>query len=376
MTAPSMTRPAAPAAPSSLQAAGLVAGREIRSRLRSRSFQVSTIILLAVVLGSIIVGSILSSNTDTTKVAAVGSVASSTTGAALAGMDGVTVRDVPDRGTAEKLLRAGTVDAAVVADAKSPTGIAVLAKSEAPSALLESLSARPTVELLEPSTTNPGLRYLVALGFGLVFFMSALTFGTTIAQSVVEEKQTRVIEILIAAIPARALLAGKVIGTSVLAFGQIALLVATTIIGLTVTGQTALLTGLGGPVVWFAVFFLIGFVLLAALFAATGALVSRIEDVPTTTAPVTMLVMIPYFLVVFANDNPLVVGIMSYVPFAAPVGMPLRLFLGDAQWWEPLLSLAILAVTTVGVVALGARIYERSLLRMGSRVPWREALRG
>ena len=376
MTAPSMTRPAAPAAPSSLQAAGLVAGREIRSRLRSRSFQVSTIILLAVVLGSIIVGSILSSNTDTTKVAAVGSVASSTTGAALAGMDGVTVRDVPDRGTAEKLLRAGTVDAAVVADAKSPTGIAVLAKSEAPSALLESLSARPTVELLEPSSTIPGLRYLVALGFGLVFFMSALTFGTTIAQSVVEEKQTRVIEILIAAIPARALLAGKVIGTSVLAFGQIALLVATTIIGLTVTGQTALLTGLGGPVVWFAVFFLIGFVLLAALFAATGALVSRIEDVPTTTAPVTMLVMIPYFLVVFANDNPLVVGIMSYVPFAAPVGMPLRLFLGDAQWWEPLLSLAILAVTTMGVVALGARIYERSLLRMGSRVPWREALRG
>jgi ABC-2 type transport system permease protein len=376
MTAAVTSRPAAPAAPSALQAAGLVAGREIRSRLRSRSFQVSTIILMAVVLGSIVVGSILSSNSDKTTVAAVGSVSSSISGAALAGLDGVTVRDVPDRATAEKLLRAGTVDAAVVADTKSPTGIAVLARSEAPTALLESLSARPALELLEPSATNPGLRYLVAIGFGLVFFMSALTFGTTIAQSVVEEKQTRVIEILIAAIPARALLAGKVIGTSVLAFGQIALLVATTTIGLTVTGQTALLAGLGGPVLWFAVFFLVGFVLLAALFAATGALVSRIEDVPTTTAPVTMLVMIPYFLVIFANDNPVVVGIMSYVPFAAPVGMPLRLFLGDAQWWEPPLSLAILAVTTVGVVALGARIYERSLLRMGSRVPWREALRG
>ena len=77
----------------------------------------------------------------------------------------------------------------------------------------------PTVELLEPAATDPILAYLVAFGFGLVFFMSAITFGTTIAQSVVEEKQTRVVEILLSTVSARALLTGKVIGNSVLAFG-------------------------------------------------------------------------------------------------------------------------------------------------------------
>jgi ABC-2 type transport system permease protein len=177
------------------------------------------------------------------------------------------------------------------------------------------------------------------------------------------------------AIPVQALLAGKVLGNSILAFGQIAVTAALSIIGLTIIGQTDLLTGLGMPIVWFVVFFAIGFVLLASLFAATASMVSRQEDISSTTTPVTMLVMLPYFAVVFFNDNPVVLTIMSYVPFSAPVGMPVRLFLGSAAWWEPLLSLAILLVTTVGTIWLGSRIYQNSLLKMGARVKWREALR-
>ena len=123
-------------------------------------------------------------------------------------------------------------------------------------------------------------------------------------------------------------------------------------------------------------FFLFGFVLLAALFAAAAAMVSRQEDIGSTTMPLTMLIMAPYFLVIFFNDNPVVLAIMSYVPFSAPVGMPMRLFLGEAQWWEPLLSLAILIATCVAAILVGAQIYENSLLRMGARVKLREALRG
>jgi ABC-2 type transport system permease protein len=128
-------------------------------------------------------------------------------------------------------------------------------------------------------------------------------------------------------------------------------------------------------VIWFVVFFLFGFVLLASLFAAAASLVSRQEDVGAVTAPVTYLVMIPYFAVIFFNDNPVVMTIMSYVPFSAPVGMPMRLFLGEAQWWEPILSLGVLIATTAVVVALGSRIYSNSLLRTGSRVKLREALK-
>jgi len=124
----------------------------------------------------------------------------------------------------------------------------------------------------------------------------------------------------------------------------------------------------GAPMVWFVVFFAVGFVLLAAMFAAAASLVSRMEDTGPVLAPVMYLVMIPYFLVVFFNDNEVVLRVMSYVPFSAPVGMPVRLFLGDAAWWEPLVSLVVLAAAAAGVIAVAARIYERSVLRTGARV--------
>ena len=86
--------------------------------------------------------------------------------------------------------------------------------------------------------------------------------------------------------------------------------------------------------------------------------------------------MIPYILIVSAADNETIVGIMSYVPFSAPIGMPMRIFLGTAEWWEPILSLLVVAASVVVVVVVGARLYENALLRTGGRVKLTEALRG
>jgi ABC-2 type transport system permease protein len=345
----------------------LVAQREIRVRLRSVAFLVSSGILLLIVLASILIGGIASANPSDIKVAVVGD-------SQLAEVEGLDVTTVDSEEDAEALVREGTVEAAIAPDSSTAVGVKVIADRAVPTELVQLLSATPAVELLDPNAPDPFLSYLVALGFGIIFFASAMTFGSTIAQSVVEEKSTRVIEVLLAAIPTRALLAGKILGTSILAYAQIVLLLAVAFVGLTLTGQASLLEGLTAPVGWFAVFFAFGFILLASLFAATAALVSRQEDIGSTTAPVTILVTLPYFLVIFFNSNELVLTIMSYVPFSAPIGMPLRLFLGEAQWWEPFLSLAILIVTTLAVIALGARIYENALLKLGSRVPWREAL--
>lgn len=352
----------------------LVAEREINSKLRSKAFVISTVILFAIALAGILLAGFASkdaSGAPGTPVAAVGAAATQ-----IEGVAGIEVTPVADRAAAEALILSGDVDAAVVADATSPVGYVLIADQSAPTSLLLTLAQVPPVELLNPAQTDAGLRYIVAIGFGVVFLMAASLFGGTIAQSVVEEKQTRVVEILISALPARSLLAGKVIGNTVLAMGQILGLAAIAIIGLTLTGQTVLLQGLGTPIVWFAVFFLFGFILLASLFAAAAAMVSRQEDIGSTTTPLTMLVMAPYMLVILFNDNPLVMSIMSYVPFSAPVGMPMRLFLGEAQWWEPLLSLVILLATCVVAIWIGAKIYENSLLRMGARVKLGEALRG
>ncbi|WP_313480658.1 ABC transporter permease [Microbacterium sp.] len=349
----------------------LVAEREITAKLRSRAFVIATGILLLIALAGVILGGFMSKSPTADAVAVT-----SETAPVLDGTPGLEPREVADRAAAEDLVTSGEVEAALVPGDPTGFGYVVLTKEGAPTGLMMMLSQSPTVEVLQPADTDPLLRYLVALGFGLVFLIAASTFGGTIAQSVVEEKQTRVVELLISAIPTRTLLAGKVLGNTVLAMGQIIALAVIAIVGLIVTGQEDVLSGVGAPILWFAVFFLFGFVLLASLYAAAAAMVSRQEDIGSTTMPLMMLVMAPYFLVIFFNDNPLVLTIMSYVPFSAPVAMPVRMFVGEAQWWEGALSLVILLATCAAAIVVAAKIYENSLLRMGARVRLAEALRG
>ena len=360
------------ALPTFAQSTALVARREVTMRLRSKAFLISTGILLLAVLASIVLGSIVSATASPPTIAVQRSVIN-----ALPDLAQYQVEYGDDRSAVEQLVRDGDADAGIVAGStESELGFTVIGLESVPADIVQAVSTQPDVEVLEPDQNDALISYFVALAFGLVFFMSAITFGSIISQSVVEEKQTRIVEILMSTIPVRALLAGKVLGNSVLAFAQIAIIAALAAIGLGVTGQAALLGLLGPSILWFVVFFALGFVLLAALFAAAASLVSRQEDVASVTTPVTMLVMIPYFLVIFFNDNPVVLAVMSYVPFSAPVGMPMRVFLGDAAWWEPLLSLAILIASTIAVVAVGSRVYRNSLLRTGARVKLKDALGG
>ena len=347
----------------------LVTVREVQARLRSKAFVVSAVILLVMVVASIVVGGIVGKSTagSTTPVAVVNGVTLPSSG-------GLDVTQVDDRAAAEKLVRSGDVDAAIVPESGA-LGFEVIGLDQAPTDVVQALSVSPKVELLDPNAMAPGLISLIGIAFGIVYFAAAVTFGQSIAQSVVEEKSTRVVEILMAAIPARALLAGKVIGSSIMALGQVVAIAIAAAVTLAVTGQDNLFGLLGPSMLWFVVFFAIGFVLVASLFAASAALVSRQEDVGSVTTPVMMLLMIPYFLIIFAADNPTVLGIMSYVPFSAPIGMPMRIFLGTAEWWEPILSLLVVLVSAALVVIVGARVYENALLRTGGRVKLTEAMR-
>jgi ABC-2 type transport system permease protein len=369
-----LPEPAASAAtpgPTFSQAVRLVTEREIISRVRSRAFQISTGIMLLAVLATIIISGFTSGRPSVTSVATVGDVAGQ-----LQQVPNLKIQTVGSVEQATELVENKTVDAAVLPDPAHSAGLMIIANESAPDELVSELSVKPSVKLLHPPAVPPGLRYAAAFGFALVFLLSAATFGGTIAQSVVEEKQTRIVEILISTVPARTLLTGKILGNSLLAFAQVVVIGACAVVGLTITGNTDVLSMLGAPITWFVIFFVIGFVLLASMFAAAASLVSRQEDVQVTVTPVSMLVMIPYFLVIFFNNNDLVVTIMSYVPFSAAVGMPFRIFLGDAAWWEPLLSLLILIASTIGVITIAAKIYANALLRTGARISVRDALRG
>lgn len=362
-----------PDVPGTLQSTLLVAEREIVTQVRTKSFLVSAAVLLVGVLATIVLGSVLSGReSDPVRVAVVPQTVAAV--AEAEGLEGVPVADVAE---ARALVESEEVEAAVVPDSSRDAvlGLRLVALSSAPERVLDALTVTPEVELLGDEAPGFGIRFLISFGFGLVFMMTATTFGGTIAQNTVQEKQSRIVEILLSTVPARALLAGKILGNSALAFAQTAALAAVSVIGLVVTGQDELLGTLGSPLVWFALFFVVGFVLLASMFASAASLVSRVEDTGPVLTPVMMLTMMPYFLVVFFNDNDTVLRVASYVPFSAPVAMPVRLFLGEASWWEPLAALLVLAGTTAVVIALGARVYERSLLRMSGRVRLGEALR-
>ncbi len=354
------------------QAAWIVAEREISTKLRSKAFLISTGVLLLLMLGAVIFGGIVSKTGGfggTTTVAVVAETADRLDS------DAFDVVEVADRAAAERAVLDGDVAAAVVPGGDTPVGLTVLAGDSPPLGVVQALTSSPAVELLAPTSENPALAYLIAIAFGIVFMMSAITFGATIAQSVVEEKQTRIVEILLASISARTLMAGKILGNSILALGQIVAIAALASVGMLATGQDLLLGELGTSLIWFGILFAFGFVLLAAMYSALASLVSRQEDVPSATSPVMWLVMIPYIAIIIFNDNPQALAIMSYIPFSAPVGMPMRLYLGTAEWWEPLLSLGVLIVTIAVVIRIGARIYAGSILRTGKRVKLGEALK-
>ncbi|HEY4577503.1 MAG TPA: ABC transporter permease [Yaniella sp.] len=350
----------------------IIAKREISTRLASKAFVLPTLLVLAfILLGSVLGPRVTEMFSSTDQVA----VTEQTQPAIAALGDGYETELVGSASAAREAVADGAVDYAVVTAPDNPTGLQVIAEREAPTGVLNMLAVVPDVELLDANAPDPMLVYFIGLGFGLVFFFSALTFGLTIAQSVVEEKQSRIVEILLATVPARAILAGKVLGCSLLAFTQVALYAAAGLLGIALNGDQLNLEGLGAPIVWFVVLFIFAFIALAALYGAAASLVSRQEDLSAASSPIMMLIMLPYFLIIIFSNNETVLAVMSYIPFSAPVAVPMRVYLDSTAMWENVVSLGILILTAALCIQLASKIYERSVLKMGSAVKWSQALK-
>ena len=352
-------------------AIGLVIEREIMVRLKSKAFMVSAI--LSIVLFGVLVGvsgALPSLFSSTDKVAVISAGAK-----AVEGIDDIETVQVADVDEAKALITSEEVESAVVESEDSPTGVAVLSLRSAPESLIGALSLTPEVELLDPDAPDPALTYFIGLGLGLVFFMAAMTFGNTIASSVVEEKQSRIVEILLASTSARVLMFGKVIACTILAFAQIGLTAIAVLAGAAISGNDLVLGKVAEPIAWFVPLFIVGFVMVAALYAAAASMVSRTEDLPSTSTPIMMLIFLPYMGVIIFSSNETVMAVLSYIPFSAAVAVPMRVFLGTIAWWEPLVSLLILIITTLLALLLATRIFERSILKSGPKLTWGQALK-
>jgi len=239
---------------------------------------------------------------------------------------------------------------------------------------LDELSAgtTATTSLLEPEPENSGARTGVATVMVILFLMTAMIFGLQIAQSVTQEKESRVVEILAAAVPIRALLWGKIAGNTVLALGQVVLVVLAGVGAALVMGESAFLGDVGWALVWFLVLFLLGFVAMATLWAVAGSLASRVQDINSTTLPIQAVLFLPYFAVFSGNDN--VTQVFSMLPISATMVMPMRLATESVPAWQLGVAIGGTILAAVLLVRLGVKIYERSLLRTGNKLGYREAL--
>lgn len=225
--------------------------------------------------------------------------------------------------------------------------------------------------LLDADADRAGVAKAVGFALALLFYMASFTFGLALANSVVEEKASRIVEIITTKISVRELLAGKVMGNLELAFAQMAVFVAVGLIGLTFTEYDRFVPAISGAIGWFTVFFVVGFGLLACLWAVAGALASRTEDVQSTSTPLTMLTMAVFFAALLVGGTAKTV--LSFVPPFSAILMPMRVLEGSAPWWQALVALAILVVSAALIVRVAARLYQRSLLQTQGRLSIRQA---
>ncbi|WP_141014242.1 ABC transporter permease [Nocardioides sambongensis] len=382
----------------------VVAAREVSVKLRDRTFVLGSLSTLVVILGLVGLQVWLDGRTDSYQVASSSAGAEVLVEAAeqQAGEidENVEVTAVAesDDDTARTAVRDEEVDAWLTEDPDGSGGWILVTRDGADSSLQtvvesvvrsEMLAANAasagtsveeltdgtsvTVEQLEGDAALSTLQDILGFGLAFLFYLASIIFGMTLAQSVTEEKQSRIVEMIAAAVPLRDLLAGKVLGNTVLAVGQMAVYVAVGMVGLSLTDYGAFIPGLTGDVLWFLAFFLVGFLALSCLWAVAGALASRNEDLQSTATPVTMLVLAIFLGSAFLDGTAEVIG--SYIPPLSAVAMPVRLVNGDAQWWEALISLGLLAALAAVLILLAERVYRRALMQTGGKLTIRQAWR-
>jgi ABC-2 type transport system permease protein len=382
----------------------LVAGREIAERIRSKAFRVSAGVSLAFILAVAILPGVLGDDGPTTYdigVFGAGSEVLAERMAVVAASDRdvrVEVRRLGSEEEGRRLVESRDLDAAVgdgqvvvekdlggrlgfvVQEANRQVAVeAALAgagvRGEAAARILA--PAPLAVQALDPASeeenTRDGLVYLGTI----LLYGQLLGFGYWVASGVVEEKASRVVEVLLAKAPASQLLAGKVLGIGIVGLAQLVGLVVLGLIAAAVTGSVDLPPDTVPVAVQVVAWFLLGFALYSCLFAVAGAIASRAEELQSTTMPLTFLTMGSFFAALNAGGSPggAVAKVATFVPFSAPMVLPIRLAAGEVALWEVVVSVAIVLAAIVGAMKLAGRVYAGGAMHLRGQLKVRQALR-
>ena len=380
----------------------LVTKRELRERARSRAFLASVALMVVTVAAMLIIPAVL--KPGGTKNVGLTGRAPATLAATIkqqAHAAGLTARihHYARLAAGEQAVRQGHVDVLVAgaqqlawqgrADQQLKTVLtgaiqlvtvreraaAAGLRPEAAAALLAPVPVS-SVELGHVTGRSPADETAVIVMTGVLFFCISI-FGAMVLNGVLEEKGSRVVEVLLARIPARALLAGKIAGIGLLGLAQIAVTALAAVIAVTAVGSIDVPAIRGSVLAWAVVWFVLGYALYATVYGALGSLGSRAEDAQAVAGPVMVLLPVAYFASFFMITQPASAAarVISYFPLTAPFAMPGRIAMGATAWWEPVLAVVLTLATIIGLVQLAGRLYTGAILHSGPALSLKDAWR-
>ncbi|SFW62514.1 ABC transporter permease [Amycolatopsis australiensis] len=388
------------------RAVWLVMKRELNTRLRTRSFVVGTAVLLVLLLGYVGFQTALAGSAEKSTVGltgqATGIARQLQVKAAQAGRHIETVT-VTDPAEGRKKVEDGDLDALVSGSAAQLTAtyksslddqlrrvLDEVAQQQVLDGVLSSAQLEPAEVMarvdgthvrddpISPEPADHTQRLVVGLVVAFLLYLSIITYGMMVAQGVVEEKSSRVVEILLASVRPWQLLLGKVIGLGLVGLTQLVILGVAGLIAASATGVFTLSGFATGTLLWGLLWYLLGFLLYATIYGALGSLVSRQEDTQSVVSPLNIILIAGFIAginLLLQDPSGTAAKVLSLIPLLSPILMPARISTGAAAGWEIGLSL-VLTVALVAVLTwVGGKIYGNSVLRIGSRIKLSEALR-
>jgi ABC-2 type transport system permease protein len=379
----------------------IVARREFVERARDKGFAVSTAITLLILVGFVVIGGLLGGETrfDLGVVGAGSETIADRTVAAAAALDiEVTLRTFDDREAAERAVEEGGVDAVLI------DGERILVQSDPDDRLVGLVQAASTltrterglqdaglteeqirsivaqaplpVDALEPVDARQRENSTIAYVGVLALYGQLFAYGYWVAAGVIEEKASRIVEVLLATVRPSELLRGKILGIGLLGLGQLVLIGVVGMVAAQLVGSLEFPAGALSTIGIVLLWFVLGYFFYAGLFAATGAIVTRQEDLQTTMTPLTIVIVAGLFIGISAIGDPssTLATVASFVPPTAPLVMPSRIVLGEAGLGAATLSIAIIVGATIALVPIATKVYSRAVLQTG-RVRLRQVLR-
>lgn len=394
-------------APLLLGVTGLVAAREMRQRLRGRIFRVATVLLLVGVAAAIVLPVVTEGKAEAQQVGVVGTLTPSlrrSVDAAAASVK-AEIHFVTETNTAsaEDALRSGGINLAVVGGDKLVVKRAISSDDTSQTAtfaraLAQLLGVHKTLQAagltgtqqarlagaeplpiasLEPARTTSAGRSTALVGL-IVMVVLLSQYLTWTLIGVMEEKSSRVVEVLLSAVRPMQLLAGKVIGIGAVVFAQAALVVGFALVLARAVGSD-LLHGTT-PLVLLAtlVWLLLGYAFYCWVYAAAGSMAERQDQVQSLAIPLVLPIIVGYVASVSVlapgNPAPVYLKVLAYLPPTAPFAMTALVGLGSATWWQFTLSAACTVAGAVAVARIAVTVYRRAILRTGRRVGVREIM--